>query len=211
VAARAAGDPGRISVFRRRDGSGIDWGVSDVTLLLQRIELGEPGAQAALFTQVYDELRRLAAAKMARESGGQTLQPTALVHEAWLRLGGDCQPHWRNRAHFFGAAAEAMRRILIDRARERHALRHGGGLARVELAAIDVAEERDDRLLLAVDETLERFAAIAPQKAALVKLRYFTGLSVEQAAASLEISETTAKRWWAYARAWIFRELQKNR
>jgi RNA polymerase sigma factor (TIGR02999 family) len=185
--------------------------VSDVTLLLQRIEQGEPGAEAALFTSVYDELRRLAAAKMAREPAGQTLQPTALVHEAWLRLGGDHQPRWQNRAHFFGAAAEAMRRILIDRARERHALRHGGGLVRVDLADIDVAEERDDRLLLAVDEALERFATAAPEKAALVKLRYFGGLSVEQAAASLGISEATAKRWWLFARAWIVRELQKNK
>ena len=185
--------------------------MSDVTLLLQRIAQGEAEAEAVLFTSVYEELRRLAAAKMAREPAGHTLQPTALVHEAWLRLGGDHQPRWQNRAHFFGAAAEAMRRILIDRARERHALRRGGGLERIDLEAIDVAEERDDRLLLAVDEALARFAVVAPEKAAFVKLRYFGGLSVGQAAASLDISEATAKRWWAFARAWIVRELQKNK
>jgi RNA polymerase sigma factor (TIGR02999 family) len=183
----------------------------EITLILQRIGTGDSQAAEQLLPLLYDELRKLAAAKMAREAAGQTLQPTALVHEAWLRLGGDDQPPWKSRGHFFGAAAEAMRRILVDRARERRAGRHGGGLERVSLDAIDVATAENDDLLLAVDEALQRFAQIAPQKAELVKLRYYTGLTHQQAAAALGISEPTAKRWWLFARAWLFRELQKNR
>ena len=180
----------------------------DITVLLQKVEAGDAGVAEQLLTLVYDELRRLAAAKMARESAGQTLQPTALVHEAWLRLGGDRQPGWQNRAHFFAAAAEAMRRILIDRARHRHALRHGGGQERVNVDDIDLAATAgSDGQLLAVHEALDKLAAEDPRKADLVKLRYFTGLTIEEAAQTLGISEPTAKRWWAYARAWLYREI----
>jgi RNA polymerase sigma factor (TIGR02999 family) len=185
--------------------------MSDFTLLLEKITAGEPGAEDRLVSLVYEELRHLAAAKMAREQAAQTLQPTALVHEAWLRLGGDAQPHWQNRAHFFGAAAEAMRRILIDRARRRHALRHGGDRVRVdagELERVAGFDPASDDQLLAVHEALDRFAAVEPRKAEMVKLRYFTGLSLEETAQALGIPFGTAKRWWSYSRAWLYRELQ---
>lgn len=178
-----------------------------LTILLQKIEQGEASAADQLLPLVYGELRRLAAAKMARESAGLTLQPTALVHEAWLRLGGEAQPAWQNRAHFFGAAAEAMRRILIDRARRRNAQRHGGGQERLNVDDLELAGAADDDRVLAVNAALEKFALIEPAKAELVKLRYFTGLGVEEAAEALNISAPTAKRWWAYARAWLIREL----
>jgi RNA polymerase sigma factor (TIGR02999 family) len=157
-----------------------------------------------LLPLVYEELRKVAALKMAQEAPGQTLQPTALVHEAWLRLGANTQPAWANRAHFFAAAAEAMRRILVERARRRKALKHGGG---AEPATLDEAEipiaVADEESLLAVDEALEEFAAIEPRKAELVKLRYFTGMTFEEAASVLGIAVPTAKEWWAYARAWL--------
>jgi RNA polymerase sigma factor (TIGR02999 family) len=182
----------------------------DVTLILQQIESGDPRAQDRLLELVYGELRRLAAAKLSREYAAQTLQPTALVHEAWLRLGGDAQPAWENRAHFFGAAAEAMRRILIDRARKRQAVRHGGGLQRVDLdgTGMEVAGPGGDDELLAVSEALERLAAEHPRKAQLVKLRYFAGLTIEQAAATLGVSAPTAKRDWAFARAWLYQAIK---
>jgi RNA polymerase sigma factor (TIGR02999 family) len=182
--------------------------VNDITLVLRNLERGDVRAADQLLSLVYEELRRLAAAKMARESGGHTLQPTALVHEAWLRLGGDDQPTWQNRAHFFGAAAEAMRRILIDRARRRAARRHGGGQERVNVDDIELgAPAENDDQLLAINEALEKLAALDPKKAELVKLRYFVGLNHAEAAAMLGIAEPTAKRWWAYARAWLFEEL----
>lgn len=159
---------------------------------------------------VYGELHRLAAWRMARETPGQTLQPTALVHEAWLRLGGDDQPVWQNRAHFFAAAGEAMRRILIDRARRRRAVRHGGGLERVDIEELELATScatRDDEML-SVHEALDRLAAHDPRKAALVKLRYFVGMTLDEVADALEVSIPTAKRDWAYARAWLFEELR---
>lgn len=183
--------------------------MSDLTLILQRIDHGDVGAKDELMPLVYNELRRLAAQKMSRESAGQTLQPTALVHEAWLRLGGDQQPHWQNRAHFFGAAAEAMRRILIDRARHRRALRHGGDLQRLNLDDIEVAAgSGDDEHLLAVHEALDRLVEVDPQKAQLVKLRYFAGMTIEEAALALGVSEPTAKRWWTFARTWLYREIR---
>ncbi len=184
--------------------------MSDVTLLLQRIERGDQRAADELLPLVYQELRKLAAAKMSRESAAQTLQPTALVHEAWLRLGGDKQPCWENRAHFFGAAAEAMRRILIDRARRRRARRHGGDQQRVDAAALEFVADLDraDDQLLAVHEALEKFAVEEPQKAELVKLRYFGGLTLEEAAAAMGVPEGTAKRWWTYSRARLYRELK---
>ena len=183
--------------------------MSDVTLVLRRIEQGDAHAVEELMPLVYDELRRLAAARMARESAALTLQPTALVHEAWLRLGGDHQAAWHSRAHFFGAAAEAMRRILIDQARRRRARRHGGGQQRVNIEDVDPASAtRSDAMLLAVHEALEKFAVDDPQKAELVKLRYFVGLSTEEAATALGVSVPTAKRWWAYARAWLLEEIK---
>jgi RNA polymerase sigma factor (TIGR02999 family) len=153
---------------------------------------------------VYEELRRLAAHKMAQEAPGQTLQPTALVHEAWLRLGADGQPPWKNRAHFFAAAAEAMRRILVERARRRTALKRAGGACRLSLDEVEIPMAvADDERLLAVDEALEQFAALEPRKAELVKLRYFTGMTYEEAASVLGIAVPTAYEWWAYSRAWL--------
>ncbi len=181
--------------------------MNDLTRLLNSVESGDTTASDDLRRLIYDELRKLAAQKMARESPGQTLQPTALVHEAWLRLGGAEQPPWQNRAHFFAAAAEAMRRILIDNARRKRATRHGGHLERVAADAMDIAAETRDEQLLAVHEALDRLAAHDAAKAELVKLRYFVGLTIEQAAQVLGISEPTAKRYWAYARAWLYREI----
>lgn len=172
----------------------------------------DPAVDADFLAQVYDELRRLAAAKLAREPAGQTLQATALVHEAWLRLGGDHQTAWANRAHFFAAAAECMRRILIDQARRKRAVRHGGDLARVsaDSTGFDLASPAvDDEELLLLNEALDRFAAIEPRKAGLVKQKYFVGLTLEDAAEVLGISLSTAHRDWAYARSWLFAEMQR--
>lgn len=179
----------------------------EITLVLQRIERGEEPAADQLLPLVYADLRRLAAARMAKETPGQTLQPTALVHEAWLRLGADQQPAWKSRAQFFAAAAEAMRRILIDRARRRLAQRRGGRLERVNIDDIEVAAASGDSRLLRVNEALEKFALEEPEKAELVKQRYFVGLTLEEAAQALDIAEPTARRWWAYARAWLLKEL----
>ena len=158
---------------------------------------------------VYEELRKLAAQKMSREAPGQTLQATALVHEAWLRLGGDEEAKWQNRAHFFAAAAEAMRRILIDNARRKKALRHGGEFERVDLEGLDLAANMDNDQVLALHEALDRLANQDTAKAELVKLRFFAGLTIEQAAEVLGLSTPTAKRHWAYARAWLYREIQR--
>jgi RNA polymerase sigma factor (TIGR02999 family) len=182
--------------------------MSEVTQILMAMERGEARAAEELLPLVYEELRHLAAAKMAKEAPGQTLQPTALVHEAWLRLAGSGPQHWNSRGHFFGAAAEAMRRILIERARKRGRVRHGGGLVRLDGRQLDVAITTDDDLLLRVDEALEELALEAPDKAQLVKLRFFAGLSIAEAAEALGIAPATAKRHWAFARAWLFTELQ---
>ena len=183
--------------------------MSEFTLVLQAAEKGDSRAAARLLPLVYDELRRQARLALRREGEGHTLQPTALVHEAWLRLGGDQQADWQNRAHFFSAAAEAMRRILIDRARSRRAMRHGGGQARVNVDDVEVAAaEQSDDHFLALHEALGKFAEREPEKAELVKLRYFLGLTNEQAAQALGISEPTAKRWWAYSRAWLLQEIK---
>ena len=163
-----------------------------------------------LLTVVYDELRRLATQRMSRESLGQTLQATALVHEAWLRLGGDEQPAWQNKAHFFAAAAEAMRRILIDNARRKRAARHGGGVEHIQLSGVELPAGMDDDQLLALHDALDRLAELDAGKAELVKLRFFVGLTIEEAAKVLGLSEPTAKRYWAYARAWLFREINKK-
>ena len=183
--------------------------MSEITVILDRVQQGDAHAAKELLPLVYEELRRLAAQKMARESGGQTLQPTALVHEAWLRLGGGDALPFQNRAHFFGAAAEAMRRILIERARRRIATKRGGGAVPVELDEIEIPSPvADDDRLLAVNEALEKFAALDPRKAELVKLRYFVGMSFDEAAAASGIAVPTAKQWWAYARAWLTVELR---
>jgi RNA polymerase sigma factor (TIGR02999 family) len=160
---------------------------------------------------VYNELRRLAAQKMAREAPGQTLQPTALVHEAWLRLGADAQPRWQNRAHFFAAAAEAMRRILVDSARRKQCLKHGGQLERVDLDSVELPLPIPDDELLALDEVLNRLATVESRAAEVIKLCFFLGLTQEQAAQELGISVSTAKRLWLFARAWLFREMKKTR
>ncbi|SPE51236.1 RNA polymerase, sigma-24 subunit, ECF subfamily [Verrucomicrobia bacterium] len=156
---------------------------------------------------VYGELRKLAAAKMANEAPGHTLQPTALVHEAWLRLVGNENPNFENRAHFFAAAAEAMRRVLIDRARRKCTLRQGGGRQRVDFEELDIATPDTEDQLFAVDEALDQLAAHHPVQAELVKLRYFVGMTVQEAAEILGISADTAKDYSAHARAWLFREI----
>ena len=185
-------------------------GVSDVTSILEAVQQGDPKAGEELLPLVYGELRRLAAYKMASESPGQTLQPTALVHEAWLRLIGPEQVRWNSRAHFFGAAAEAMRRILIENARRKQARRHGGDQARLDINELEIAAPGKDEEVLAMNEALEKFAARDPQKAEFVKLRYFVGLGVPEAAQTLGISEATAHRWWNYSRAWLFQEIERQ-
>lgn len=184
--------------------------MSKVTQLLDAVDRGEARAADELLPEVYEELRKLAASKMAREHPGQTLQPTALVHEAWIRLVGSTHQRWQNRRHFFGAAAEAMRRILIDRARRKHRVRHGQGLQRLNLDDVDLAVTADDDTLLRVHEALLAFEREAPDRAELVKLRYFTGLSIAEAAETLGISPSTAKRQWTFARAWLYRALQNG-
>jgi len=181
--------------------------VNDVTQILNPAGRGEALAANELLTLVYEELRRVAAAKMALEAPGQTLQPTALVHEAWLRLTGDNRRHWNDRTHFFAAAAEAMRLILVDNARRKRAQRHGGGRQRTAMPAIASPGAANEDQILAVHEALEKFASQDKQKAELVKLRYFVGMNHEEAAAVLGISVPTAKRHWAYARAWLAQEI----
>lgn len=184
--------------------------MTDVTRLLEQIEGDDPKAADELLPIVYNELRKLASAKMANEPSNQTLQPTALVHEVWIKLVGVNQEHWKSRSHFFAAAAEAMRRILIDRARRRSRERHGGGLQRIDLSNVEIASATDDQTLLRLDESLLRFAKKSPEKANLIKLRYFAGLTIPDAAKALGISEATAKRNWAYARAWLLSDLSRT-
>ncbi len=183
--------------------------VSEVTRILDRVQQGERKAAEELLPLVYEELRKLAAHKMANEAPGQTLQPTALVHEAWLRLAGNETQRWDDRAHFFGAAAEAMRRILIERARRRLAAKRGGGIQPLDVDVIEVpCPTLDDDGLLMINEALEKLAAVDPRKAELVKLRYFVGMSFEEASSALGITVPTAKQWWAYARAWLTVEIR---
>jgi RNA polymerase sigma factor (TIGR02999 family) len=182
--------------------------MSEVTRILSAIQQGEAHAANQLLPLVYDELRRLAAQKLAQEAPGHTLQATALVHEAYLRLlGTGEEPHWDNRRHFFAAAAEAMRRILVDHARQRRSQRRGGAAKRRSLESLEAAVPAPDDELLAVDEALERLHQLDPPKAELVKLRYFAGLTIPEAAQALGISVPTANRYWAYARAWLHEEL----
>ncbi|MEW4491092.1 sigma-70 family RNA polymerase sigma factor [Thalassoglobus sp. JC818] len=183
--------------------------MSSVTEILFQIERGDSSSAEALLPLVYDELRKLAADKLESESPGQTLQATALVHEVWLRLVDvSYSQHWSSRRHFFGAAAEAMRRILIDRARKRNRLKHGGDCQRITLQLDEIPEENEDDLIEALDEALRRFQKIDPVACELVKLRYFAGLTGHDAAETLEISPRTADRLWSFAKAWLLREVQ---
>jgi RNA polymerase sigma factor (TIGR02999 family) len=182
--------------------------MNEVTRILDAIGQGDAGAPAQLMPVVYDELRRLAAAQMAREKSGQTLDATALVHEAYLRLVGDQQ--FDNRRHFFAAAAEAMRRILVDNARRKRSLKRGGDRQRLDLNLEQPVEVERSAPLLALDDALDRLEAPDPDKAQLVKLRYFAGMTIEQAAETLGISVTTANRWRSYARAWLHAEIRRD-
>jgi len=184
--------------------------MSDITQVLSAVERGQVHAAEELLPLVYDELRRLAAWRLSNERPGQTLQATALVHEAYLRLVGTNDPHWNGRRHFFGAAAEAMRRILVERARRKKRLKRGGDLERVDLDCLEMPAPLPDDELLALDEALDRLTEVDPRASELVKLCFFVGLTQEQAAKELGVSITTVERTWAYARAWLFREVRKN-
>jgi len=179
--------------------------MSGVTQILDRVQQGDPRAADELLPLVYDELRRLAAVKMAGEAPGQTLQPTALVHEVWLRLSAQTGAHWNNRQHFYAVAAEVMRRLLVDRARRRKARKHGGDLERAELEEAQFALPGDEELVLQVHEALDRLRAEDPEKAQVVKLRFFVGLGNSEIAALLGVSNKTVQRHWAYAKAWLAR------
>jgi RNA polymerase sigma factor (TIGR02999 family) len=182
--------------------------MSDVTQILERVERGDGKAAEELLPLVYEELRKLAAQKMAHERPGQTLQPTALVHEAWLRLVGAPAQNWNGRGHFFGAAAEAMRRILVEAARRKGRLRHGAGAERVSLEQIDVPANQPEERLVQVSEALDELVKAEPLAAEVVKLRYFAGLSNPQVAEMLGLSLRSVERQWTWAKAWLFRWIQ---
>jgi RNA polymerase sigma factor (TIGR02999 family) len=185
--------------------------MSEMTRILDAIEQGDPKASDELLPLVYQELRTLAAHKMASEAPGQTLQPTALVHEAWLRLGDGETQRWGNRAHFLGAAAEAMRRILVESARRKKRLKHGGQLERVCVDEVELPLPLPNDELLALDEALDRLSKVDSRAAEVVKLCFFVGLTREQAARELGVSLATVERLWSFARAWLFREMEKTR
>ena len=185
--------------------------MSNVTRILDRIQRDDPKAAGELLPLVYGELRKLASWRIAREPAGQTLQATALVHEAYLRLVGQEDPHWQNSRHFFSAAAEAMRRILVERARQKARQKYGGDWRRVELDEISVATESNDETLLFVSDALEKLAVKDPVCTELIKLRFFAGIPNHQAAEMLGLSERTAKRNWAYARAWLAKEIERTK
>jgi RNA polymerase sigma factor (TIGR02999 family) len=185
--------------------------MTNVTRVLSAIEQGDPQAAEQLLPLVYEELRKLAARRVAHERPGQTLSATALVHEAYLRLVGNGEePHWNSRGHFFAAAAEAMRRLLVEKARRKSRARHGGGRARMDLEGLDVVAAEATDSLLSLDESLQRLTAEEPAVAEVVKLRYFAGLTAEQAAAAVGISLRTANRHWAYAKAWLYRHMSER-
>jgi RNA polymerase sigma factor (TIGR02999 family) len=185
--------------------------VSDITVILDAVERGDARAAEELLPLVYDELRRLAAWRLANERPGQTLQATALVHEAYLRLVGKGDPLWHGRRHFFAAAAEAMRRILVENARRKRRVKHGGQMDRVNVEEVDIPSPMPDDELLAMDEALDRLAEVDSRAAEVVKLCFFVGLTQEQAAKHLDVSVATVERTWAFARAWLFREIEKQR
>lgn len=182
--------------------------MGDITYVLQAIGRGEGHATDELLPLVYEELRRLAGTRMAREIAGQTLQPTALIHEAWLRLVSDGEKSWQNRAHFFGAAAEAMRRILIENARRKSRLKRGGNLSRLDIDSVDLAETTPDDKILLIDEALEKLQSENPERARVVVMKFFGGLTNQEVADSLGVTERTVERQWAYAKAWIFQCIQ---
>ena len=182
--------------------------MSDATVMMAAVEAGDPNAAEQLLVLVYAELRRLAASKLAQEAPGQTLQPTALVHEAWLRLVGDQKPSFKDRSHFFRASAEAMRHILIDRARRKKTERHGGNYRRIEFEDFDLASPSADEQLLVVNEALDKLAVEHPVQAELVKLRYFAGLTNEEVSEVLGISVSTVKNYWAFSRAWLLNAIE---
>ena len=184
--------------------------MTDLTQILQAVERGEENSSERLLPLVYDELRRLAAIKMSREAQNQTLQPTALVHEAWLRLTTDEEIGWQNRGHFFGAAAEAMRRILIERARRRSRLKHGGGQVRIDIQELELADTTPDEKVLLIDEALERLQAEDPEKARIVVMKFFGGLTNREVAESFSVTERTIERQWAYAKAWLFSAVRRE-
>ena len=184
--------------------------MSDATYILAAIERGDPKAADQLLPLVYDELRKLAAHKMAQQPAGQTLQATSLVHEAWLKLVGSGKEHWESRRHFFCAAAEAMRHILIDRARKRFSIRHGGGQQRLDIDEAEVAAPVEHETLLALNEALDEFEKLDPAKAEVVKLKFFVGLTERETAEILGLSERTIERYWSFAQAWLFDHLERN-
>jgi RNA polymerase sigma factor (TIGR02999 family) len=182
--------------------------MSDITQVLQAIQLGDGRASEELLPLVYNELRQLAAARMAQEATGQTLQATALVHEAWLRMVGDGDKTWQNRAHFFGAAAEAMRRILVENARRKSRLKRGGGQVRLDIDDLELAETTPDEKVLLMDEALERLQGEDPEKARIVVMKFFGGLTNQEVAKNLGVTERTVERQWAYAKAWLFQKIR---
>ncbi len=184
------------------------WRMSEVTRILERVHQGDPKASEELLPLVYQELRRLAASKMAQQPPGQTLQATALVHEAWLKLTGNSPSTWRDRQHFFRAAAEAMRQILVDRARRRLRLRHGQNAERVEVNEIEIAAPAKEEILVRLNDALAELQAASPEQAEVVKLRFFVGLSEPEIAEILRISERSVQRQWSYARAWLFQRIE---
>jgi RNA polymerase sigma factor (TIGR02999 family) len=185
--------------------------MSEITQVLQAMGRGDSRASEELLPLVYDELRRHAAARMAQEAAGQTLQPTALVHEAWLRLVGDGDRTWQNRAHFFGAAAEAMRRILIENARRKSRLKRGGDQVRLDVDQLELAAATPDEKILLIDEALERLQAQDPEKARVVVLKFFGGYTNQEVAANLGVTERTIERHWAYAKAWLFQIIRAQK
>jgi RNA polymerase sigma factor (TIGR02999 family) len=184
--------------------------VSDVTRILEAVQQGDSAAAKDLLPLVYEELRRLARSKMAQQAGGHTLQPTALVHEAWLRLVGSERQGWNGRSHFFAAAAEAMRHILVDSARRKRRARHGGGQERLDVNEVEIAANDDDDKILLVHEALEKLAMEDPIRAEVVKLHYFVGLTHAESAEILQISEKTVRRHWNFARVWLYQTIQAS-
>jgi RNA polymerase sigma factor (TIGR02999 family) len=185
--------------------------MSDVTQMLLAVGRGDANASEDLLPLVYDELRRHAAVRMSRESPGQTLQPTALVHEAWLRMAGSGDRHWQNRAHFFGAAAEAMRRILIENARRKARLKRGGNQRPLDIDDLDLAATSPDEKVLLIDDALEQMRLQDPEKALVVVLKFFVGMTNQEVAASMGVTERTVERHWAYAKVWLYQTIKAQR